>query len=817
MLKDLRYALTLIAKERWYSAVAVVALSLGIGLNATVFTLVNAVLIRGLPFRDSGQLYMISSQFKGAGSGGGVSAADLADWRAQSKSFTALGGFNGFGANISDDRSAPQQAQGTRVTANTFSILGQPPLLGRDFAAGEDRKGAESVVILGYALWKTRYDADPKVIGRSIRINGAPATVIGVMPDNMRFPTNAELWMPLIPTTTQEVRSARFIQVFGRLRGDATRARAQTELNGIAARLTAAYPDTNKDFASTVIQTFNERFNNGPIRVVFLSMMGAVGFVLLIACANVANLQLSRSVRRSREVAVRMALGATRWRVVRQLLIESIVLGLFGGILGLALAVVGVRLFDRAVQGVGKPYWIVFSMDYTVFAFLLAVCVVTGVLFGLAPALQVSRTNVNEILKEGGRGNAGGRRARWMTGTMVVLELALTLVLLVGAGLMIRSFLKLYTADYGIRTDNLMTMRMGLPQTKYPSADARRAFYDRLSPRLKGIAGVESVALTTSVPPFGAGTSKVEVEGRPPLKPGEQAPETGQITISPDFFQTVGVQLLRGRAFTETDGAPGSETTIVNEKLAALLFPKEDPMGRRIRFINEAPRGPQPPGAPAPPAQPWRTIVGICPTLRHTNDRGAEAIAAAYVPLRQDPTGFTIMLVRSRLEPGAVMNAVRREVQAVDPDQPVFTVQTMTDLLNQQTWPYRVFGSLFAIFAFIALVMSAVGLYAVMAYSVTQRTAEIGVRMALGAEGRQVSWLVLKRGLLQAALGLSIGLGGAFFLSKVLRSLLIGISPTDLVTFVVITVILASVAIAACLIPARRATRVDPLVALRAE
>jgi putative ABC transport system permease protein len=358
---------------------------------------------------------------------------------------------------------------------------------------------------------------------------------------------------------------------------------------------------------------------------------------------------------------------------------------------------------------------------------------------------------------------------------------------------------------------------MGLPQTKYPTADTRRVFYDRLSPRLKGIAGVESVAMTTSVPPFGAGTIGVEVEGRPPRKAGEQPPETGTITISPDFFPTVGVQLLRGRVFTETDGAPGSEAVIVNEKLAALLFPKADPMGRRIRFINEPPRGPQAPGAPPPPAQPWRTIVGICPTLRHTNGQNTEPMAAAYVPLRQDPTGFTILLVRSHLEPGAVMNAVRREVQMVDQDQPVFTVQTMTDLLQQQTWPYRVFGSLFAIFALIALVMSAVGLYAVMAYSVTQRTAEIGVRMALGAEGRQVSWLVLKRGLLQAALGLSIGLGGALFLSRVLRSLLVGISPTDLVTFAVITVILASVAIAACLIPARRATRVDPLVALRIE
>jgi predicted permease len=809
MLRDFRFAVQIIAKERWYSAVAVIALALGIGLNATVFTLVNAVLIRGLPFKDSWQLFMLGSQLKGKGSGGNVSLADLADWRAQAHSFTALGGFAPLSASLSDDRSAPQEVQAVQVTANTFSILSQPPLLGRDFAPGEDRTGAEGVAILGYTLWKTRYASDTGIIGHSIRVNGTATTVIGVMPDGMRFPTNADMWIALVPTAEQQSRSARFVQAFGRLRGDFSRAQAQIELNGIAARLAETYPDTNKDFGSAWIETFNDRFNGGPIRVVFLSMMGAVGFVLLIACANVANLQLSRSVQRSREVAIRMALGATRWRVVRQLLVESVVLGFLGGGLGLVLAIVGVRLFDRAVQDVGKPYWIVFSMDYTVFGFLAAVCAVTGILFGLAPALQVSRTNVNEILKEGGRGNAGGVRARWMTGTMVVLELVLTLVLLVGAGLMVRCFLKLYSLDLGIKTDHLMTMRLGLPGTKYPTADARLVFYDHLAPRLKSIPGVESVSYATSIPPFGAGTQGVDIEGRPPRKPDEQPPEAGVVTISPDFFDTVGVQLRRGRSFTETDGAPGSENVIINEKLAAQLFPKEDPIGRRIKFTSQ-------PG-PGQPAQMWRTIIGVSPTLRHIHGQSIEPMPVAYVPHRQTAGAFTMLLVRSRLDPAAVMNAVRREVQAVDQDQPVFTVQTVAQLLAQQTWPYRVFGTLFAIFALIALVMSAVGLYAVMAYSVTQRTAEIGVRMALGAEARQVAWLVLKRGLLQAGLGLSIGLVGAFFLSKVMQALLIGITPNDPITFAAITIVLGSVAVAACLLPSHRATRVDPLVALRAE
>jgi predicted permease len=829
MLRDLRFALHLIAKERWYSAVAIVALALGIGVNATVFTLVNAILIRGLPYKDSAQLYMLASQRQDA-SRNSVSIADFQDWRTESTSFSGFAAFNNNGVNVSDDRSAPQNVRSASLTSNVFPLLAIQPLIGRNFTPDDERTGSESVVIIGHALWKSRYAEERSILGKTLRLDGKPATIVGVMPDGMQFPSNTELWTPVVPTAEQLKRDARFLQVFGRTRPGVSRAQAQTELNGIAARLAAAYPDTNKEFPTIRVETFNERFNGGNIRTVMLAMMGAVGFVLLIACANVANLQLSRSVHRSREVAVRIALGATRWRVVRQLLVESVVLGTMGGVLGLGLAVVGVRLFDSAVAGSGKPYWIQFTMDYTVFGFLAAICVLTGVLFGLAPALQVTKTNVNEVLKEGGRGNAGGRRARWLTGTMVVLELALTLVLLVGAGLMVRSFLKLYTIDIGIRTDNLLSMRLQLPSSKYPpppapgtpaagtvtapaGPDPRIAFYDRLLPRLEAIAGVEAVSLTTSVPPFGSGRRGVEIEGHPARKPEEKAPEVGTVTISPRFFDTVGVQLRRGRAFNETDGTPGRESVIINEKLAAQLFANEDPIGRRIRFVQ----GQAGPGQPPPPVPVWRTIVGICPTIRHSSPQDAEPPAVMYTTHRQNPPSGATILVRSRLDAGAVMNAVRTEVGAVDPDQPIFTAQTVNQLLEQQMWPYRVFGSLFAIFAVIALVMSAVGLYAVMAYSVTQRTTEIGVRMALGAEGRQVSWLILRRGLWQMGLGLTIGLAGAFGLSRVLRTLLVQVTPTDPVTFGTITIILTAVTIAACLIPARRATRVDPLVALRAE
>jgi putative ABC transport system permease protein len=819
LIQDLKFACRLIVKDKWFSAVVIVALSLGIGLNATVFTLVNGVLIRGLPFKDSHQLYILGTQraTDTGRTGGGNSYLDFMDWRSQVQSFSALAGFNQTSFNIADEKGLPEQAQGARLSANAFQVLGQQPLLGRDFAPDEDRKGAEPVVILGYTIWKNRYGSDPSVIGRPLRINGQPATIIGVMPDGMKFPTNADLWIPLVPTADQDKRSVRFFGAFGRIKPGVSRAAAQTEMNGIAARLVAAYPETNKDFPRIAVSTFNERFNGGNIQTVFLAMMGAVGFVLLIACANVANLLVSRSAQRTREIAVRVALGATRWRVVRQLLIESVVLGCLGGVLGLGLALGGVKLFDLAVADVGKPYWIRFDMDFLVFAFLAGICVLTGILFGFAPALQISRTNVNEVLKEGGRGSSGSRRARWLSGTMVVLELALTIVLLMGSGLLIRSFMKLYTLDLGFKTEHVMTMQMQVPGTKYKTADERRVFFERLEPKLASIPGVQAVAITTTVPPFGGGTRPFEIEGRPARKAGEAPPEAMTGTIGGGFFDVLNVPIRRGRTFHELDGKPGNENIIINEKMASRYFPGEDPLGKRLRFVPRPPAPGQP--APAPPAQPpiWRTIVGVSATILHTQGQNPDPTAVAYIPFRQEPPGGVSLLVRSSLEPGTVMTAVRTAVQAIDQDQPVFRLQTLDQLLLQQQWPFRVFGTLFSVFAAIALLLSSVGLYAVMAYSVTQRTQEIGVRMALGAEGASVTWLILRRGLIQLAIGLTLGVCGAYFAGPVLASVLVQITGRDPMTLVAITVLLSIVAIAACVIPARRATRVDPLIALRAE
>jgi predicted permease len=817
MLQDLRFAVRMLVKDRWFTFVAILALGLGIGVNTTVFTFVNAVLIRGLPYDDSDRIMIVTSRNTTQQNPGAASYLDLEDWRAQSKSFTGLACFQQTGMSVTDSGHPPERTPGARVCANTFSLLGQPMHIGRDFLPGEDKKGAEAVVIIGYGLWKSRYGSDPNILGRPVKINGVAATIVGVMPEGVRFPSNADIWQPLVPNENSVRRNQRNMTVVARLRPGVSKAQAQAEMSGIAQQLAKQFPETNENI-DALVMTFNQRFNGGPIRIVFLALLGAVGFVLLIACANVANLQLARSAQRAREVAVRVALGASRGRVVRQLLVESTLLACIGGMLGLGLSTIGVRLFDRAVEGSGKPYWIQFTFDPIVFAYLAGICLATGVLFGLAPALQVSKTNVNEILKEGGRGNAGGRRARWFTSTMVVVELALTIVLLVGAGLMIRSFLKLYSLDIGAKTDHLLTMSIGLPDQKYPKPEQRQIFYESLLTRLQSEPGMQASAIASAIPFGGSDSRRLEIDGKP-VAAETQKPRVGYIAISPRYFDVVAAPIRRGRGFTENDGAAGAEFAVVNERFAAQHFTNEDPVGRRIRLWTGDGRAvPQANASTPPPPEPkWLTIVGISPSIRQGDRQALEPDAVVYVPYRLESYPFMSVLTRSQTEPGALTMQVRQTVQAIDPELPVGSIQTMDQFLAQARWPYRVFGSMFAIFAAIALVLSAVGIYAVTAYSVTQRTQEIGVRMALGARGGQVSWLILRRGLIQLAIGLAIGLAGALPLSSVLQSLVVQIPTRDPVTFTAIAGILIGVTVAACLIPARRATRLDPLVALRAE
>jgi predicted permease len=809
LLQDLKFAVRLLIKDRWFTAVAVIALALGIGVNATVFTFVNAVLIRGLPFDDPDRIMSIGTR-DARDRDRGLSFPDFQDWRPAARSFSALAVFNGAAMNVSDEGRAPEQFSGPYISANAFKLIGQTPVLGRDFLPEDDKPGATAVVILGNGIWKNRYGGDPAVIGRAIKINGIPSIVIGVMAEGLKFPTNADLWMPLalMPNLTEQKRDARNLQGFGRLAPGVTLAQARAELSTIAGRLAREYPDTNKGITPTVM-TFNDRYNGGQIKLVFLALMGAVGFVLLIACANVANLLLARSAARAREMSVRVSLGATRGRIVRQLLAESVLLSIIGGACGLGLAAIGVKLFALATTDVGKPYWIQFTMDARVFAFFAAVCLGTSVAFGLAPALHASKTDLNEVLKDGGRGSGGGVRARRWTGALMVVELALTLVLLAGAGFMMHSFLSLYRLDLGIDTSHLLTMRLSLPNQKYPTQELRQAFYTRLDERLAGLGGVQGAAVATSIPISGGPTRQLLVEGRPETA-GQQAPVVTLVSIGPRYFETIGLPLTRGRLFDGIDGTSGHDAAIVNQRFVTMHFAGEDPIGRRIKLAAD--------GAALPgPAPAWVTIVGVSPTVRQRFATEAEPDPVVYLPLRVQSPAFTSLIIRAQKDAASLTSLLREEVRAIDPDLPLFDIRTMDEQLAQQRWAFRIFGTMFAIFAVIALALSSVGLYAVTAYSVSQRTQEIGVRMALGAQAGQVQWLILRRSIVHLAAGLGIGIGGAWGVGRLLDSVLVQSGTRELVTLTSIVALLVLVSMAACYWPARRATRLDPVTALRNE
>jgi predicted permease len=800
--QDIKFGVRRLAREPGFTAVVVVALALGIGVNTTVFTLVNAVLFRGLPFEQAHRVMFLSSADPARNRNDmGVSYPDLRDWRAQSKTFKGLAAFSQMGMVVSDTHNAPERYNGPRLTANTFSLIGQKPMLGRDFLPEEDRVGASPVCILGYTIWENRYAGDPNILGQSIRVNDVATTIVGVMPKGMKFPLNADMWIPLVPTAEFEKREARDVQVFGRLADGVPLSQARNEMELIGRRLEKEYPKSNQGITPTVIP-YNDEFNGGQVRIVFTVLLGAVGFVLLIACANVANLLLARSLARNREISIRTALGAGRWRIIRQLLVESVLLGLLGGAVGLLIAKWGVRMFDLAVANVGKPYWIVFRMDFTVFAYLAAVCVVTGILFGLAPAIQLSKVDLNATLKEGGRGSSGGARARYLSAVLVVTEVALSMVLLVGAGLMIRTFLNAYNRTAGMHSERYLTMRLALPDKKYPDAGARARFYDQLEARLSTVPGVESAAIVTHLPMQGGFDWKFEIEGKPPVEEDKKS-SVSAVVASPAYFTTMGVALVHGRAFTNTDGLPDKGAVIVNQRFAAKYWPGEDPIGKKLRVLWDGDR-------------PWHTVVGVSRDFRLRLDRD-EFEPVIYVPYRAKPMGGYAILARSSVSPTSLTSAVRKEIQAIDGELPVFGVATLQENFMQQQWPFRVFGTLFAIFALIALLLSSVGLYAVMSYSVTRRTQEIGVRLAMGASSGSILFLVLSHGLRQLGIGLAIGLAGAFGLARVMKGLLVGVTPTDPTTFVAISVVLIVVGVCACWMPARWAMKMDPTMALRYE
>jgi putative ABC transport system permease protein len=808
--QDLRFGSRLLIKERWFTIAAAIALALGIGANNTVFTLVNAVLLRGLPFAEPDRIMWVGTHDT-RGREFGMSLQDFEDWRTASRTFAGLVIAWNTAFNVSEEGQVPEHYFGSYVSANAFQVIGEQPIVGRNFRPDDDRPGAPAVVLISSNMWKLRYGADPAVIGRTIRTNELPTTVIGVMRDGMRFPGNSELWL----TTAQlaalfraQGRGARFYQAFGRLAPGVTVEQARAELANVAAQLARDFPVTNKDVTATVVP-YLDRTLGPQTPLLFWSLMGAVGFVLVIACANVATLLLARAAHRVREISVRVALGATRWRVVRQLLVESVLLAMLSGLFGLALSVIGIRWFDDASEGIGRPDWMVFSMDARVFAFFAALCLATGLLFGLAPALYLSNTNIYEALKEGGRLGSGGMRARRWTATLIVTELALTLVLLAGAGFMMRSFLALYRLDLGVDTSRLVTMQLIMPSRKYPSLADRTAFLQRIDERLGTVPTIMGAATASNIPLGGGMPRRLSIDGRPDTA-DLQAPVVTMLSVSASYFDALGVRLLQGRPFNERDGTPGYESVIINQRLAKMHFAGQNAIGQRIRLTDDTP-GALPSG--------WVTIVGVAPTVRQRNVQDPDPDPVAYIPhlLNVTMARGGMLIIRTRMNPGQMVSLVREEVRGLDPDMPLYNIQTMDEFLAQQRWTFRVFGTMFVVFAAIALFLSAVGLYSVTAYAVSQRTQEIGLHMALGAAPRQVWWLVLRRGFVQLALGLAFGLAGAIGVGRLLRSLLAQTGSTDPLTLGSVVLVLLLVGVAACVWPARRATRLNPMVALHSE
>ena len=799
--QDIRFAARLLLKDRWFTLPALLALAIGIGLNGTMFTIVNAM-IRGLPMDAPERMMSIHARDSaGRWRGFGVSYQDFRDFQKVTRAFRDLVAFRSATVTADDDRGAAARVSSAYVSANTFRLLEQKPILGRDFVPQDEESGAPAVVILGHDLWSDRYTADPAIVGRSVRVNGAPATVIGVMPHGFGFPVIGDMWQPLarLPGIEGQTRDMRSLQVVGRLADGYTQVQAQAEIDSIAVRLAREYPVTNGN-TGAVVAPFPGSFAAGGI---LTALMTAVGLVLLLGCMNVANLLLARSVGRSREFSMRVALGATRWRIVRQLMVESALLALGAGLLGCVIALAGLRLFANAVSGITFPYYIQWTFDARVSSFFAAVCAGTALLVGLGPAVQASKAATACSVKEGER--TSGPRRRRLTTVLLTFEIALTLVLLAGAGLLMRSFLAVYRADSIVDAAHILAMPLSLPNERYATAEQQAQVYDRLAARIDAIPDVAATAFASAVPFSGGPSREMSIDG-PPRLPGESHPVVSYVTIRGRYFEALGLRLLRGRAFTDRDSTRGSEAAIVNQRLATMFFPNADPIGRRI--CTTLPNA----GPTALPS--CATIVGVSPTVRQQYFQEIDPVM--YVPDRGDRADLTLIVsshaMQSRLAP-----LVRGEVSALDRDISLSDIMPLDRAMTGSRWGHRVFGGMLTVLALVGLLLAAVGLYAVTAFSVVQKTQEIGIRMALGSRSTALVWMFVKRAALPVAFGMVVGLPGAFALGRLLQRFLIQTSPAQPIVFVGIALLLVAVSFAAALLSARRVSRLDPLTALRYE
>ena len=802
---DVKYTLRSLARQPLFYTVVLLTLALGIGANAAIFTVVNAVLLRPLPYPDPDRLMMVWTYNPRQGFDKDVGTyPNFEDWRRGSQSFERMSGY--FGASVTLTGSGdPAQIRGARVTHEFLDTMRVQPMLGRPFVPEHGHAGGERVVLLGHGLWTRRFGADPSVIGRSVMLNGLSHEVLGVMPASFAHPSDAEFWLPLAPVGQFEslftARGSYWLTIVGRLKPGVSQAVAQAEMDGIAARLEKEYP-VNAGIGVRLVAMHEELV--GDVKRPLLILLGAVCFVLLIACANVANLLLTRAASRTRELAIRAALGAGRRRLSRQLLTECLVLGLLGGIAGLALAVWSTDVL-RSLAPPELPRLADVTVDARVLLYTAGASLLTSVFFGLVPAFHASRRELGAALKEGGRTGTDRRSGR-LRAALAIGELAIALVLLVGASLLVRSFLALSREDPGFAREGVLTLRLQLPAAKYGEPARVAVFHEQLIERLAALPGVESSAagstLLLSRLPNSAG---INIEGRPPLPSDVQNLPVPYDSVSPEFFTTLQIPLRHGRFFSHADGPDSQQVAIVNEAFVRRFFPGEDALGRRVTF-----------GTPGRPDTSWQTIVGVVADTKR-GGFGRPPWAEIYFPMRQAPDRRVFVFLRTGGDPLALAAAAQAAVWSIDRDQAIAGIRTVRELLAQQEANRWFTTLLLGLFAAVALVLAVIGIYGVIAYSTAQRTQEIGIRLALGADQRSVLRLVLAGGLRIAIAGLALGLLGALMLTRVLSSLLYGVGTRDPVTFVVVPGALLLVALAACWIPARRAMRVDPLIALRSE
>ena len=805
--QDLRYGARMLWKSPGFTVVAVLALALGVGANTAIFSVVHALMLRELPYKDSDRLVMVWEANRPRDRHQNViSPANFIDWGERNTVFEGMSAFVDYRSNLTgmgDPAEVPVQG----ATPNLFPLLGVEPILGRGFTPEDAAQNAPPVVVLSYPFWQSRFGGDPGVVGKTLTLGGETATVVGVMPAGFQWliqkgsltGKQPEVWEPLGFGEQHRIRRGRYMMSVARLKPGVTRERAQAEMDSVAAQLEGEYADFNKGWGVEVVPV-RQQFA-GEISTALWILLGAVAFLLLIACANVANLLLARAAARHREIAIRRALGAGRWRVVRQLLTESVLLALVGGALGVLLAWWGVetlaRLSPRDLTDLGAV-----ELNLPVLGFTLAVSVLTGIIFGLAPAFEATRLNNNEALKEGSRGSTGGARSRRLRAAFVVAETALALILLVGAGLLIRSFARLRSVDPGFRAANVLSMQVPLPR-KYAEPQQRINFFKEAVARVGAIPGVESAGAVSFLPFAGLGAAtRFTIVGQPPPPPGEDLTTEVRVTDT-NYFRTMDIPVVRGRTFNEQEATEIRRVAVVNEAMVRKHFPGEDPIGKRL--VVSMSQNPEP-----------TEIVGVVGDVKLHN-LTAEVRPTVYWPHPELAYSSMTLVARTTQDPASVAAAARREIQSIDPDQPVSDVRTMEELLSASVARARFSTTLLGVFAAVALLLAVVGIYAVISYTVTQRTHEIGIRMALGAQTRDVLRMVVSHGLLLALAGVGLGLLGAFALTRLMSSLLFEVTSTDPVTFAAVALLLAAVALLACYLPGRRAAKVDPMVALRYE